>query len=114
MAGATSSQRRMRRERETVEEMIRLYCKAKHDDPARRCPDCQALMDYARSRLERCPFQEDKPTCSNCAVHCYQAEMRDRIRAVMRYSGPRMLFHHPVLAMFHLMDGRRRPRRPSM
>jgi hypothetical protein len=31
--------------------------------------------------------------------------MRDRIRKVMRFSGPRMLFLHPTLALLHLLDG---------
>ena len=35
--------------------------------------------------------------------------MRERVRAVMRYSGPRMLTRHPVLAVAHLADGRKTP-----
>jgi len=31
--------------------------------------------------------------------------MRERIRAVMRYAGPRMLWRHPLLALLHLADG---------
>jgi hypothetical protein len=34
--------------------------------------------------------------------------MRERIRNVMRYSGPRMVYRHPVLALFHMVDGRRK------
>jgi hypothetical protein len=34
--------------------------------------------------------------------------MRERVREVMRYSGPRMLTRHPVLAVAHLVDGRRK------
>jgi hypothetical protein len=30
----------------------------------------------------------------------------------MRYSGPRMTFRHPVLALFHLLDGRRKAAHP--
>jgi hypothetical protein len=29
--------------------------------------------------------------------------MRERIRQVMRYAGPRMLFNHPILSVFHLI-----------
>jgi len=35
--------------------------------------------------------------------------MRDRVRVVMRYSGPRMLSRHPLLAVGHLVDGRGTP-----
>jgi hypothetical protein len=33
--------------------------------------------------------------------------MRDRVKEVMRFSGPRMLLRHPILAIRHLLDGRR-------
>ena len=29
---------------------------------------------------------------------------REKIREVMRFSGPRMLFHHPVAAVRHLIE----------
>lgn len=35
--------------------------------------------------------------------------MREQIKAVMRYAGPRMLLHHPILALFHMLDGLRKP-----
>ena len=38
------------------------------------------------------------------SVHCYQPQMRGQIRQGMRYSGPRMLFHHPVMAIRHLIE----------
>jgi len=74
------------------------------------CPDCAALLDYARARLARCPYGAQKPTCADCPTHCYKPAMREQMRAVMRYSGPRMLTRHPLLAAAHLIDGRR-PRR---
>ena len=99
--------RRIQREAFTIEMMIRLYCRKKHRPQGGLCSDCQELADYAQRRLEKCPFQTEKPTCANCRVHCYRAEMRARIREVMRYSGPRMLLYHPVLAVLHQIDGRR-------
>ena len=51
-------------------------------------------------------FGDAKPTCANCAVHCYKANMRERVRAAMRWAGPRMLWRHPVLAIRHMIDGR--------
>jgi hypothetical protein len=35
--------------------------------------------------------------------------MREKVKKVMRYSGPRMLWHHPILAVHHLIDGRKKP-----
>ena len=70
------------REKTMVSEMIALYCRKNHRTKE-LCPDCAALADYARRRSDRCPFMESKTFCSNCAVHCYQPEMREKIRAVM-------------------------------
>jgi hypothetical protein len=75
----------------------------------RLCPECTALLDYAHARLARCPYAVEKPTCAKCPTHCYRPAMREQVRAVMRYSGPRMLTKHPLLAAAHLIDGRRRP-----
>ncbi|MDD5127698.1 MAG: nitrous oxide-stimulated promoter family protein [Dehalococcoidales bacterium] len=94
---------RMARERRTISAMIALYCNHKHSSPE-LCPDCRTLRDYALERLQKCPFQHKKPACTKCPVHCYQPALRDRIRAVMRYAGPRMMSRYPLLAVFHLRD----------
>ncbi len=98
---------RMAREARTVEAMVRLYCRGRHHSPGGLCLECRELLDYARSRLARCPYQEGKTTCARCPVHCYRPAMRERVRAVMRYAGPRMLLRHPVLAFWHMLDGLR-------
>ncbi len=99
---------RMTRERRTVEAMVFLFCRGTHGTRGGPCDDCGRLLECALHRLHRCPFQERKTTCANCSVHCYSPEMRERIREVMRYSGPRMLLRHPVRAILHIIDGRRR------
>jgi hypothetical protein len=71
------------------------------------CDDCEGLLAYARVRLDRCRYGAAKPTCANCTTHCYKPVMRERVREVMRYSGPRMLRRHPLLAARHLVDGHR-------
>jgi hypothetical protein len=104
---------RMARERQTVEAMLRLYCLDQHDSGNQLCSQCTPLLDYALQRLEKCPFQAGKTTCSKCPIHCYQPERRRQIKDVMRYAGPRMLCRHPVLALQHLLDGlRKEPIRP--
>lgn len=102
--------RRLARERATVAAMIRLACRERHGTPGGLCPECQELQDFADVRLDRCPFQDRKPTCANCLVHCYKPDMRERIRDVMRYAGPRMLRRHPILTVCHMIDGFRKPR----
>lgn len=98
---------RIAREKLTLEAMVRIYCRKHHQSEGRYCGECRELLDYALLRLERCPFGPQKTTCANCPIHCYKPRMRERVREVMRYSGPRMLFRHPLLAIAHLLDGRR-------
>jgi predicted amidophosphoribosyltransferase len=98
---------RMEQEKRTIEAMIRIYCRGQHQGGDELCVDCDELLQYALARLDRCPFQEGKTTCAKCPVHCYKPDMREKIRSVMRYSGPRMLYRHPVLAVLHLIQGRR-------
>ncbi len=73
--------------------------------------ECAELEAYAHARSERCPFMEEKTFCSNCTVHCYRPEMRERIRTVMRSAGPRMIFHPPVMARRHMIESQRERRR---
>ena len=94
-------------EKKIVALMIRLYCKKKHGTKKELCAECQALCDYAMLRSDKCPFMETKTFCSNCKVHCYKADMREKVREVMRFSGPRMIFHHPVMAVLHVIESKR-------
>lgn len=89
-------------EKEMVSLMIRLYCRKNHKTKE-LCSECAELDRYARERSDRCPFMENKTFCSNCKVHCYKPEMREKIRRVMRFSGPRMMLYHPIMAIKHLI-----------
>ncbi len=106
-AGVSQSGR-LARERRTVAAMIEIYCRAHHGSHGTLCAECSELRDYALARLDHCKFGPDKPACQACPVHCYKPRMRDRIQTMMRFSGPRMLWRHPILAFFHFLDGRRR------
>ncbi len=109
--------RRLERERRTIRILVGLYWKSAHRDAiadkcargghpfeAGLCPDCAALYAYAVKRIERCRFGSKKPVCAKCPVHCYAPAMRTQIQRVMRYSGPRMLLTHPLLAIHHMID----------
>lgn len=107
-----SVERKRQREKRVVREMIGLYCRGRHGTKkGALCGACAALAAYAEARSDRCPFMESKTFCSNCKVHCYQPDMREAIRQVMRYSGPRMLFHHPGMAIRHVLESRAEKRR---
>ncbi|MCR4768563.1 MAG: nitrous oxide-stimulated promoter family protein [Saccharofermentans sp.] len=99
-------------EKRTVSEMISLYCRKNHGTrKGVLCDDCRKLTEYAFSRCDRCPFMANKTFCSNCKVHCYAPDMREKICVVMRYSGPRMIFHHPVMAIRHVIESKKERRR---
>lgn len=102
-----SAQQRLARERETLRVMLGIYCRARHGGGRGLCARCQTLRRYSEERVERCPFGDGKPTCANCPVHCFRQDEREAIREVMRVTGPRMLWWHPVLTLFHFLDGRK-------
>lgn len=104
---------RLEKEQKTIALMIRLFCDAHHRTHKKPlCSSCTDFLEYAGKRLEKCPFGQKKGACSNCRIHCYKPDMREHITRVMRYSGPRMLTKHPLLAVDHLikakLSGRKR------
>jgi len=98
---------RLERENKTIQIMIRMYCQFHHVSENGLCEECNRLSQYAEQRVARCPYGYEKPTCVNCTTHCYKIDMREQIRLVMRFAGPRMLFRHPYLAVMHVIDARR-------
>lgn len=96
-------QEKITSEKESVEWVIRFYCRKKHKQKE-LCGECQELLDYAYRRLERCPYMENKHFCSNCPTHCYKKDMRERIREVMRFTGPRLLWYRPNIAIKHMIE----------
>ena len=110
MLTTTPAQKR-EQEKQVVGLMIELYCHGHHGTRGHTlCPDCEALRNYADARVDQCPHMETKTFCSACKTHCYKPQMREAIRQVMRWSGPRMIFHHPVLAVRHLIETRKQSR----
>lgn len=105
------------RELRTVSQMIAIYCAGnhahdEHGDRTERteqaecgeplCAACKEIDEYAALRTRKCRRMENKISCELCQNHCYAPEMQERIREVMRYAGPRMIWHHPIAAIRHL------------
>lgn len=94
-------------EKKTVSAMIGIYCKSHHNAKnSNLCESCSRLLNYALLRIDKCVFGLNKPFCEKCPVHCYKKKYRDEIKVIMRYSGPRMIFKHPVLAIKHIFKNR--------
>ena len=83
-------------------------------------------MDHypaATERLKKEYCQGDNSQCARYEVYralglkavpttLYPGE-RARAKMIMRYSGPRMLFRHPYLALAHKLDGFRKVGHPG-
>lgn len=91
-------------EMKLITAMITLYY---HKHPEKTQISREKMNAYALKRLMRCRFGEAKPTCKNCPIHCYRPDYREQMRQIMIYSGPRMLWHHPLLCLKHLIRGRK-------
>ena len=101
MMKAAKIARKLQHEKKILLDMITLYClKVHHTQDL--CDECRTLAEYAIRRTELCHYMAEKSFCSQCKTHCYKPEMRERIREVMRYAGPRIMFYHPLAALRHL------------
>jgi hypothetical protein len=85
--------------------MVELNCILNHQKDS-LCDECQYILNYAFDKLSNCPFGIEKPTCLNCKIHCFHKEQREKIKEIMRFSGPKMIFHHPYLAVMHIIDNK--------
>lgn len=98
------------KEKKLIPIMIKKYCQGNHkiaraEQGIKRdgiCADCHELTEYALMRLDKCPFKRNKQFCSFCKIHCYNQEMRERIKNVMKYSGKHILLSHPIFAISHV------------
>ena len=107
MSKRENNRSRMDKEKRTIEVMVRMYCSCHHKAGRELCRECADILDYAKMRLDKCYFGEKKMSCAKCAAHCYNTSMRAKVTAVMRYSGPRMISKHPILALFHGIQSRK-------
>lgn len=96
--------KRLEKEKKTIAIMIQIFCGAHHRTGRKLlCPGCMELLAYAKERLNKCPYGENKSACSNCKIHCYRPDMRKQITEVMRFSGPKMVTKHPLLVIDHML-----------
>lgn len=96
---------RIEKEKSTIKLMINLYCKKKHktkDTSEELCEECTELLEYANKRLSLCKFGENKSSCSRCPIHCYKKDMRQKVKEVMKFSGPRLIIYDPIELVRHM------------
>lgn len=90
------------RKKSIVSLMINLYCKKHHNASNPPCNSCNDLIVYSHKKIKNCPIIKANTSCANCNIKCYNQAMQDKIKKVMRYSGPRMIFYHPIVTLKHL------------
>lgn len=96
---------KIEREKKTVQLMIEIYCNKKHKtNKGELCEECSELLKYAHGRLSYCKFGEDKSTCSRCPIHCYKKDMKEKIKRVMKFSGPRLIIYRPIEFVKHILN----------
>ena len=97
---------RFRREEKTIRIMTAMYCRfhAAGSAPNALCHQCKDFLSYAQKRIDYCRYGVEKPACSECPTHCYIPTQRETVRKIMLYAGPKIMFMHPLLALFHVWD----------
>lgn len=83
-----------------VKDMVDIYYDRHQEEKSEK----DDLLAYVKKRLELCPHGDDKPFCNNCQIHCYDKDYRQKIRKVMRFSGPRMAIIRPKASIDHLVE----------
>lgn len=94
---------RIETEKQVVTHMIEIYCH-KHHHTSDLCTECANLQAYALKRLSHCRYAENKTFCSQCQTHCYAPKYKEEIKKVMKFSGPRIFFKHPILVTKHMLN----------
>ena len=98
--GKSKKRSKIEREKRVVSQMIRLYSQHKMGQKELSA-EMLHLEQYAHKRLDCCKFGDAKKPCKNSPVHCYAPQMREQVREVMRWAGPRMIFYSPLAAIRH-------------
>lgn len=118
--------RSVRSDTRIVAGLAAIYCSGHHKDrervplasDARRlgvygrrvpllCDECAEHIRYAEKRRAYCP-RDPKPFCAHCDTHCYKRGEADWQRQMMRYAGPRSMWHgYAIAGMRHALEARK-------
>ena len=101
---------RITRETESLLKMVEIFCNGHHGFDGELCDDCRDLSENAMACVSLCPYGAGKPVCGRCPTNCFPDGNYARIKTVMRYAGPKMLYKHPLLTAIHLFDAMRKHR----
>jgi hypothetical protein len=123
---ASMSDDQVRHDTRVLGDFVAIYCKGNHAGRARVplasdagalgvygrrtpvvCEECAAHLRYAEARRAYCP-KDPKPFCAHCDSHCYRPSEAEWQRLMMRYAGPKSMWHgHAVDGIKHMLEGRK-------
>lgn len=90
------------KEKQIISLMIEIYCEKVHAQAkGTLCEECEALHEYAHKRLSFCKFGDEKTSCRKCPIHCYKKDMKQKVKEVMKFSGPRLIIYRPIEFIKH-------------
>jgi hypothetical protein len=73
----------------------------------RLCDECAEHIRYAEKRRAYCP-RDPKPFCAHCDTHCYRTDESEWQRQMMRYAGPRSMWHgYAIPGIKHALEARK-------
>ena len=99
------------REKRTVALMIRLYCRKKHGTKKIFVPNAKHFRSMRCSAVINAPLWKPRPFALTAVCIVTSRKCVKKIREVMRFSGPRMILHHPVMAVRHVIESKKEKKR---
>jgi hypothetical protein len=118
--------KKVRADTRIVAGLAAIYCAGNHRDrermpiesDARRlgvygrripklCDECAEHIRYAEKRRAYCP-RDPKPFCAHCDTQCYKPDESEWQRRMMRYAGPRSMWHgYAIPGIKHALEARK-------
>jgi hypothetical protein len=112
------------KEKRDIQVLIRfvhIFCREKHGENSKKpfsplfeeiagliendiqlCESCSELLSYGMRKRFRCPHNP-KPMCKKCHTPCYNRTYRERVREVMRFSGPYLIKRGRLDLLYHYL-----------
>ena len=110
---------KIRKDIGTLALFIQVYCRAKHADQPRSraagkgllaphiapleadlCAECTRTLLHGAAKRIQCPMAP-KPPCKRCPAPCYAPGHREKVRAIMKYSGMRLMLGGRLDLLYH-------------
>lgn len=118
LQGQQALTRKERKDLKVLALFTSVYCAAHHQaerapieslpsalDHLRRylcCSECRDFLLYAIDRRLNCPLEE-QPNCKHCHLHCYRKGHREKVREIMRFSGPALIRKGRLDLLWHYL-----------